>query len=126
MAVKKRRDPGIAPSKTGEDGGILPGFEANGISRRPEVHDHIWSLKAMVFDRVPPWPQEQTVSNSLPGEERGMRGSVCAEAGQGAWTRAAKWVGRADHRLRDCSPTASEGSEIFIRKPEVRDPIAAT
>ena len=75
----------------------------------------------MVFDRVPPWPQEQTVSNSLPGEERGMRGSVCAEAGQGAWTRAAKWVGRADHRLRDCSPTASEGSEIFIRKPEVRD-----
>jgi len=82
---------------------------------------HRWGLKAMVFDRVPPWPQEQTVSNSLPGEERGMRGSVCAEAGQGAWTRAAKWVGRADHRLRDCSPTASEGSEIFIRKPEVRD-----
>jgi hypothetical protein len=39
LVVKKMRDHGIAPSKTGEDGGILPGFEANGIIRRHEVHD---------------------------------------------------------------------------------------
>src|SRR4030095_11954661 len=57
----------------------------------------------------------------MPVEDRGMRGSVCSEADQWAWTRAEKWVWRADHRLIDCSPTASEGSEIFIRKPEVRD-----
>jgi hypothetical protein len=29
------RDHGIAPSKTGRDGGILPGFEANGIIQTP-------------------------------------------------------------------------------------------
>src|SRR6266481_3316894 len=38
-AVKQMRDHGLAPSKTGEDGGILPGFAANGISRRVRVHD---------------------------------------------------------------------------------------
>src|SRR5262249_41971594 len=56
---------------------------------------------------------------------RGWRGSVCSEAGQWAWTRAEKWVWRADHRLIDCSQTVREGSEIFIRKPEVRDPVKA-
>ena len=31
LVVKKRRDHGLAPSTTGEDGGLGPGFEANGI-----------------------------------------------------------------------------------------------
>src|SRR2546427_1869552 len=39
LVVKQMRDHGLAPSKTGEDGGILPGFEAHGISRRVRVHD---------------------------------------------------------------------------------------
>jgi len=49
LVVKQMRDHGLAPSKTGEDGGILPGFEANGIIRRHEVHDHGYSEYLILF-----------------------------------------------------------------------------
>jgi hypothetical protein len=40
--------------------------------------DHVWSLKAVLLYRVPPWPQAQTVSNRMPVEERARERLVCA------------------------------------------------
>ena len=37
-------------------------------------------------------------------------------------TRDCKPISSADNRLIDTMQTAREGSEIFVRKPEVRDP----
>jgi hypothetical protein len=37
--------------------------------------------------------------------------------------RGCKRVSRTDDRLIDATQTAREGSEIFIRKSEVRDPL---
>jgi hypothetical protein len=33
--------------------------------------DHVWSLKEVLFYRVPPWPQLQTVSSRIPVEDCG-------------------------------------------------------
>jgi hypothetical protein len=34
--------------------------------------DHVWSLRAVLMFRVPPWPQPQTVSATVPGDDRGV------------------------------------------------------
>ena len=52
LVVKQMRDHGIAPSKTGRDGGILPGFEANGIIRKPEVRDPTFHKLRYIEKRV--------------------------------------------------------------------------
>src|SRR4029434_6492148 len=31
--------------------------------------DHVWSLRAVLLYRVPPWPQPQTVEATVPGDE---------------------------------------------------------
>ena len=46
--------------------------------------DHVWSLKDVLFYRVSPWPQAQTVSNTIPVEACGVeRLSVCSERPKG-------------------------------------------
>ena len=34
--------------------------------------DHVWSLTEVLFYRVPPWPQPQTVQNRMPVEDCGV------------------------------------------------------
>jgi hypothetical protein len=34
--------------------------------------DHVWTLTEVLFYRVPPWPQVQTVYNRMPVEDRGV------------------------------------------------------
>jgi hypothetical protein len=36
--------------------------------------DHVWTRPAVRLDRVPPWPQPQTVSHRRPVAERGVEG----------------------------------------------------
>jgi hypothetical protein len=34
--------------------------------------DHVWTLKAMLLFRVPPWPQMQVVENMALVDDRGV------------------------------------------------------
>lgn len=43
------------------------------------VTDHVGSLKAVLFYRVPPWPQTSTVKNRMPVEERGVERRAYAQ-----------------------------------------------
>lgn len=54
-----------------------------------------------------------------------LRGSVCSEAGQEAWTGSGNSVWSADPRLIDLSQTDQERARNIIRNPEVRDPFTA-
>src|SRR5437870_1802186 len=41
--------------------------------------DHVWTLKAGLLFRVPPWPQPQTVSAMAPLDEQGRKWERCTQ-----------------------------------------------
>jgi hypothetical protein len=43
------------------------------------VTDHVWSLRKVLFYRVPPWPQTQTLSAPGPVDNRGVARLRCAQ-----------------------------------------------
>src|SRR5215471_2616975 len=65
--------------------------------------DHVWSRKEVLFYRVPPWPQTQTVSNRMRVADHGTEGPSGSEIGQRAGTGAWKLIWSVDHRLIDLS-----------------------
>jgi hypothetical protein len=83
--------------------------------------DHIWSLKEVLFYRVPPWPQPQTVGGTVTLDDRGRKRLRCTQR-QTSWVRRRVENGfESGYRLSDTTQPARDGSGIFIRSQQVRD-----